>query len=168
MSEGRDVIRDFQGWQRPTQPARNEVLLQSATFGAKTMWWLAMVPEGLSTGFTSSVMLLRRFLFLTKSVPEPQIFTKIRVALLMVNGERQVAPAPSHQRQLCEMSLPWPMLTSGSVSPCTQGATKELMNHEQQQRAAGSRSIYLPCVQLLPGACREIPAGLEMAPQTRC
>lgn len=42
------------------------------------------------------------------------------------------------------------------------------MNHEQQQRAAGSGSIYLPCVQLLPGACREIPAGLGMAPQTRC
>lgn len=80
------------------------------------MWWLAMVPEGLSTGFTSSVMLLRRFLFLTKPVPEPQIFTKLRVALLMVNGERQAAPALNHQRQPCEMSLPWPMLTSGSVS----------------------------------------------------
>lgn len=60
------------------------------------MWWLAMMSEGFSTGFTSSVMLLRHFLFLTKSLPEHRIFTKIRVALLMVNGERHAAPALNH------------------------------------------------------------------------
>lgn len=46
------------------------------------MWWLAMMPEGFSTGFTSSAMLLRHFLFLMKSVPEHQLFTKTGVALL--------------------------------------------------------------------------------------
>lgn len=52
-----------------------------------------MMPEGFSTGFTSSVTLLRHFLFLTKSVRERQISTKIRVALLMVNGKSQAPPA---------------------------------------------------------------------------
>lgn len=50
--------------------------------------------KGSSTGFTNPAMLLRCFFFLTKSVPEHRIFTKIVVvALLMVNGERQDAPA---------------------------------------------------------------------------
>lgn len=60
------------------------------------MWWLAMIPEGFSPSFTSSVMLLRCFLFLTKSVSEHWIFTKVWVAFLMVNGERQASPVPNH------------------------------------------------------------------------
>lgn len=43
-------------------------------------------------------MLLRHFLILMKSVPGHQIFTKIRVALHMVNGERQAVPALNHTR----------------------------------------------------------------------
>lgn len=66
-------------------------------FGVKVIWWLAMMPEGSSTGFTNPAMLLRCFFFRTKSVPEHWIFPRIMVvALLMVNGERQAAPALNH------------------------------------------------------------------------
>ena len=65
-------------------------------FGAQMMWWLAVMPEGISTGFTSSVMLLRHCLFLMKSVLEYQIFTKVWGALLMVIRERQAAESCTH------------------------------------------------------------------------
>lgn len=76
----------------------NEVLLQSATFGVKMVSVVAGSDARrlFSTGFTSPTMLLKYFLFLKKSVPEDQIFTKIRVALLMVSRDRQAAPTLNH------------------------------------------------------------------------
>lgn len=66
-----------------------------------------------------------------KSVPEDQIFTKIRVALLMVSWDRQPAPTLNHT---CDGGAareePWSRLPSVS-----QGAPKELVYHEEQQRA---------------------------------
>lgn len=83
-----------------TNPATcKEVLLQSATFGVKTACVVSSSDARrlFSIGFTRPAMWLKCFPFLKKkSVPEDQIFTKIKVALLMVSWDRQAAPTLNH------------------------------------------------------------------------
>lgn len=48
---------------------------------------MAAEPECFSTGFASSVVLLRHVCLLKRAVPQHQVFTKIRVALPVVTKE---------------------------------------------------------------------------------